>query len=230
MGRKLPSMLQKQVFQEAASCCAFCNEKSVPALEIHHIDEDRTNNAFENLILVCSTCHSKITHGEISQADVLVQKRIMQSQAQSNRTALPHSSQNVTVAHTQNTGIIANVVTIRGKGTPKTNYPNDSIGADTIKNGYIHYLYGRYVECRKGDASFGAIAHSQRFHPGELHRTIRSKFKTQTFFIHVSRFCELVEYMQGRIDQTILGRYNRSRHQPNYQSFEAYRREQLGTA
>ncbi len=230
MGRKLPSMVQKLVFQEAASCCAFCNQSAVTALEIHHIDQDPTNNAIENLILVCSTCHSKITHGEISDTDVIVQKRIIQSQAQANKASPSTAGQSVTVTHTQNSGIIANVVNVGGKRTPKMNYPKDSIGADTLKKGYIDYLYGRYIECRKADTNFGAVAHSLRFHPGELHNTIRAKFKTRTFFIHVARFAELVTYMQERINQTILGKRNRSRGQANYQSFDEYGREQLGEA
>jgi hypothetical protein len=28
--------------------------------EIHHIDENRSNNEFINLLMVCPTCHSKL--------------------------------------------------------------------------------------------------------------------------------------------------------------------------
>lgn len=226
---KISTMTVKQVFQEAASCCSFCNESNVAALEIHHLDEDPNNNVLENLLLVCSTCHSKITHGAISPADATLQKRIIQFQAKTNESATtPTTQQTVTVSNSQNTGIIANVVNIKGRKSQKVSYPADSIGADAIKKGYVDYLYGRYIDWRKKDATFGAFAHAERFHPGELHRTIRSKFKVQTFFIHIARFPELVEYMQGRIDNTILGRRNRSRGIPNYDSFDVFRREQLG--
>jgi hypothetical protein len=227
---KIPSMLSKQVYQEAASCCVFCNESDVAALEIHHLDDDPTRNVLENLLLVCSTCHSKITHGGISPADAQLQKRTIQFQGKKSPGSRSEPRQSVTVSSTQNTGIIANVVNIKGRKPPKLRYPSDSIGADTIKNGYIHYLYGKYIDYRKADTSFGAFAHASRFHPGELHRTIRSKFKAQTFFLHVARFNELVQYMQGRIDQTILGKRNRSRGVPNCGSFEDYQREQLGNA
>ena len=227
---KIPTMILKQVFQEAVSCCSFCDESSVAALEIHHLDEDPSNNTLENLLLVCATCHSKITHGVISTADAHLQKRVVQFQAKVNdRDIPPTAHQTVTVSHTQNTGIIANVVNIKGRKSPKINYPADAIGADAIKKGYVDYLYGRYIDWRKKDVAFGAFAHAQKFHAGELHQTIRSKFKMQTFFIHVARFDELVAYMQGRIDNTILGKRNRSQGIPNYDSFDAFRQEQLGS-
>ncbi len=218
----------KRVFQEAASCCAFCNQQEIAALEVHHIDEDPNNHAIENLLLVCSTCHSKITHAVISTADVLLQKRIIQLQAKTNGVDEKFSSQNLNVSNTQNSGIIANVVNLKGQKTPRMNYPLESIGSDTIKKSYIDYLYGRYIECRKADMSFGAFAHAQRFHPGELHRTIQAKFKAKTFFIHVNRFEELADYIKQRIDNTILGRRNRSKEISNYDSFENFEIEQQG--
>jgi len=224
--KKIPTMLVKRVFQEAASCCSFCNEQDVAALEIHHIDEDPNHNELENLLLVCSSCHSKITHGDVSPADVILQKRIIQFQAKSNHGASTEKSQTVNVSNTNNSGVIANVVNIKGKKSPKMNYPDSAIGADTIRKGYIDYLYGRYLEFRKADKSFCAHSHSRKFLPGELHTTIAKKFKAKTFFIHESRFEELVEYMHGRIDKTILGKRNLSRGTKNYSSFQEYQAEQ----
>lgn len=34
-------------------------------LDVHHIDEDRTNNKVDNLIILCPTCHAKIHRGII---------------------------------------------------------------------------------------------------------------------------------------------------------------------
>lgn len=226
--KKLPTMLVKKVFQEAISCCAFCNESDVTALEIHHIDEDHNHNELENLLLVCSSCHSKITYGDISLSDVVLQKRIIQFQTKSNEEAKTIPSQSVKVDNTNNSGVIANVVNFKGKKTPKMNYPVSSIGSDTVKKGYIDYLYGRYIEFRKADKSFGAHSHSKKFFPGELHSTINKKFKAKTFFIHESRFEELVDYMHARINQTILGKRNRSRNSKNYSSFLDYKIEQTG--
>ena len=103
-------------------------------------------------------------------------------------------------------------------------YPVDSIGADTIKKGYIDYLIKRYYDYRQADASYGGF---RPFSHAEIHTTIQRKFKAKTFFIHVSRFEELSDYIKGRVDQTIQGRNNRSRGIPNYDLFEKYEAEQV---
>ena len=72
---KIPKTLEKRVFQEAGSKCSFCPEAEVVSLEIHHIDGDPSNNAFGNLILVCASCHAKITGGAISKEAVCLKKR-----------------------------------------------------------------------------------------------------------------------------------------------------------
>jgi hypothetical protein len=67
---KLPRTLEKRVFAEAGSKCPFCGEAEVVSLQVHHIDGDPANNSFENLIPPCATCHTKISSGIMSQADV----------------------------------------------------------------------------------------------------------------------------------------------------------------
>ncbi|OPY74596.1 MAG: hypothetical protein A4E65_03772 [Syntrophorhabdus sp. PtaU1.Bin153] len=100
----------------------------------------------------------------------------------------------------------------------------DSIGADTIKKGYIDYLIKRYYDYRQADASYGSF---RPFNHAEIHTTIQRRFKAKTFFIHVSRFEELCDYIKSRVDQTIQGKRNRSRGVLNYDSFEKYEAEQL---
>ena len=73
--KDIPRMTQKRIYQEADSRCAFCREEEVTSLTIHHIDSNPGNNHEENLILVCSNCHGKITHAILSQADVALKKR-----------------------------------------------------------------------------------------------------------------------------------------------------------
>lgn len=72
---RLPKTLEMRVFQEAGAKCAFCAESEVVALEVHHIDGDPANNAFGNLLLVCATCHAKITGGVLSAETVHFRKR-----------------------------------------------------------------------------------------------------------------------------------------------------------
>ena len=42
--------------------CAICNwHEDEDILQVHHIDENRSNNSLNNLIILCPTCHAKIT-------------------------------------------------------------------------------------------------------------------------------------------------------------------------
>lgn len=61
--------------QEINSKCPFCTSTDVGHFEIHHIDEDPGNHKIENLILLCPTCHSKITKGDILIDEVLKVKQ-----------------------------------------------------------------------------------------------------------------------------------------------------------
>lgn len=63
---KVRSILQ----QEINSTCPFCSNSEVGHFQIHHIDENPENNELSNLLLLCPTCHSKITKGDISIKEV----------------------------------------------------------------------------------------------------------------------------------------------------------------
>jgi hypothetical protein len=64
--------LQKEIH----SVCPFCANEDVDHFQTHHIDENPENGEFENLLMVCPTCHSKITKGDIPQSEVtLINKR-----------------------------------------------------------------------------------------------------------------------------------------------------------
>ncbi|EKT84884.1 AAA family ATPase [Leptospira santarosai] len=68
----IPRRIQKLVYQEAGSKCIICSEDDVATLEIHHIDPRSMGggNSLENLLLLCSNCHSKATYGEITQEKI----------------------------------------------------------------------------------------------------------------------------------------------------------------
>lgn len=224
--KTVSALTSKKLYQEADNRCPFCGVEDVAVLEIHHIDGDPSSNKIENLIVVCGNCHSKITRGEISPADVHAKKmELFWTHKASPRRAEKSPRQSVIVSATSvSDSIIANTVTFGRKRSPRMQYPAESIGADTIKKGYIDYLIKRYFDYRKADASYGS---SRPFNHAEIHTTIQRKLKAKTFFIHVSRFAELCDYIKGRVDQTIQGKRNRSRDIPNYDSFEEYEAEQL---
>lgn len=216
--RKIPKVLEKRVFQEASSRCPFCSEAEVASLEIHHIDGNPSNNVLENLLLVCASCHSKITAGVITASEVRDMKaHLSEVRPSATRT---QSTVSVSIANSRFQGDIAHTINkFVTPRAPRPNYPGGSLGADLLRKGYVDYLIAKYYEHRKADASFGKV---RPFSHAELHTTIQRTFGCRTFFIPVARFVEVVEFLQGRIDNTILGKKNRARNVPNYHSYEAH--------
>ena len=49
-------------FQMYKNECAVCGwNEDIDILQVHHIDENRSNNHIENLIILCPNCHMKLT-------------------------------------------------------------------------------------------------------------------------------------------------------------------------
>ncbi len=112
------------------------------------------------------------------------------------------------------------------KRKPKMEYPAGSIGADLLRRNYIRYLAERYFRYREADASFGPKA-ARRFSYAVLFKNIESRFKAPTYFIPIARFDELVDFLQKRIEATILGKKNRARGHRNYETFDAFQLTQV---
>ena len=113
------------------------------------------------------------------------------------------------------------------KRKPKVEYPSGSIGADLVRRNYIRYLTERYFRYREADASFGPKA-VRRFSYAVLFKNVEARFKAPTYFIPVARFDELVDFLQDKIQRTILGKRNRVRGHRNYDSFDEFQLAQAG--
>lgn len=68
--KKLSPKLRSRLQKEVNSVCPFCSNEEVEYFEGHHIDEDRSNTIFQNMILICSICHTKIEEGVIKREQV----------------------------------------------------------------------------------------------------------------------------------------------------------------
>jgi hypothetical protein len=155
MRRRLPKRVEKLIFQEAASRCAFCGETSISTLEIHHIDPLETggSDAPENLILLCASCHDKVEVGQIRHTAVLQAKARLTGGA----TPPPSSSSgsNVIAFRGRNSGIVANVVPAQvrvvGRTAPKLHPPSDVIAADGNMRSYAKYLIDRYHDWKRAE-------------------------------------------------------------------------------
>ena len=111
-------------------------------------------------------------------------------------------------------------VKMGGRSRPKVAYPEGSIGADLDRRNYIRYLVERYNQFRQADSSFGRT--NARFSYAFIFKRIEAEFKAPTYFIPVEHFELLVDYLQSRIDGTILGKRNRSGGQRNYETFDEH--------
>jgi hypothetical protein len=112
-------------------------------------------------------------------------------------------------------------INFAAKRKPKMEYPLGSIGADLLRRNYIRYLTERYFRYREADASFGSKA-VRKFSYAVLFKNIENHFKAPTYFIPVSRFDELVDFLQRKIESTILGKRNRARGHRNYETFDEF--------
>ncbi|EMP03962.1 AAA family ATPase [Leptospira santarosai] len=70
--KSIPRKIQKLAYQEADSKCAICSESDIATLEIHHIASRRMGGGhdLENLLLLCSNCHSKATYNQIPKETI----------------------------------------------------------------------------------------------------------------------------------------------------------------
>jgi hypothetical protein len=118
-------------------------------------------------------------------------------------------------------GIVANNINLSGTKSPRMNYPPGSVGANLHKYNYLAYLVSQYFEFRKADSSYDT-GHARRFHPAEIHTSIRSRFKVKTYFAPEELWEKECLYVKQRIDRTILGKNNSHRGIRNYEPFEEF--------
>lgn len=68
--------MEDRLFGEVDDACALCGERENQALTIHHIDEDRTNNRYDNQIVICHNCHHRFHQAKgISEEQIRNRKR-----------------------------------------------------------------------------------------------------------------------------------------------------------
>lgn len=59
-----------RAFQEYEHKCSVCGwDEDESILEVHHIDENRSNNEIDNLIILCPICHRKLTNHQYELVD-----------------------------------------------------------------------------------------------------------------------------------------------------------------
>lgn len=72
--KNIPAKTRAILQKEIKSICPICTNEDVEHFHIHHIDENPLNNELSNLLMLCPTCHSKITKGDITFDSVIIIK------------------------------------------------------------------------------------------------------------------------------------------------------------
>jgi hypothetical protein len=143
---------------------------------------------------------------------------------------IPTSNPHTTVNIGKNEGIAAHTINnVIYKTTRKKNPPRVSatgtIGSDMLRKNYVSYLVRQYNQFLKiGRESFGDARNvSYSF----LSTRIIQTFKSPANDLPINRFDEVVGFIKGYINDSIVGRNNRSKGWKSYDSFEEFCTQQL---
>ncbi|MGQ0543452.1 MAG: HNH endonuclease [Blastocatellia bacterium] len=212
--------MMKKIFAEAGCVCARCHSGDITILEVHHI-EPRANggsNEAENLIAVCPNCHELITKGEVSHFEVFRLKYdILAKGSKPERAENAPPSNVLHFNRSVNTGIVTNQLTLKtGRKSVKISPPDGSIASDLDKRNYLKYLIDRYNKFKRADRNIG------EFKYGVIYGAIKTEFKCKWDLIPIHLFPRAVEYMQKRIDNTILGKVQRKQGKGRYRSYDEF--------
>lgn len=213
--------------QEIQSICPFCKNTDIGHFQFHHIDENSQNNDPSNLLMLCPTCHSKITKGDILRTEVENKKLdLIHSFKEKNNSMGKIINFNSKVGNAivgNNNKVTLNIK----KETKKSKYPDGCIGSNNAKANYIGYLITRYHEYKEWEVG------KEKMNYAIFQSQLKKKYKigkTRTLY-HVSevKFDDLSTYIQERIDSTVLANVKRSKGQhKNYSSFEEYINQTIG--
>jgi len=73
----IPVKVRQRAQQEIASVCPFCANEEASTFQPHHIDEDPSNSVIENILMLCSNCHTKVHSGLITRDEVVSMKKYL---------------------------------------------------------------------------------------------------------------------------------------------------------
>jgi hypothetical protein len=223
--KPIPARVKALLQQEVNSACPFCSSSEVDHFHVHHIDENPANNDFSNLLMMCTTCHSKVTKGDIPEYDVRRKKMFAHNRLPANVT--PPPARRAIFFESVNNSVVGdnNRVTFKVENKPKNKYPPGCIGYDFLKANYIGYRIGRYNEFKGWEMG------KQGMNYAIFNSILKKQFKmgpTRTIYnLPIERFEELSRFIQHRIDGTKLVRMKTARGETKfYSSFDEYLTQQ----
>ena len=117
------------------------------------------------------------------------------------------------------------IKTTSKKRLPK-GHPPGTIGADMDMHNYVAYLVKRFNEFRRGAQK--TYREKQPYPYSAIHTQIESVFGNPTYYLHQSRFYELVAFLKERINKTPAGLRNQKMGFRSYHTFEEHKSQSGG--
>ncbi len=181
----------------------------------HKIIDTETRNYSTAALLKIKQEHEGQAPAAISPAGTRVAQQLLSNYTQ---ISVVGNSGNVAI---QSPGAIqAKSLTIRTTKTKiSVTSPPGSIGASRELVAYCQHLIDRYQDYQKADRTG-----KTDFKYAAIHLALKRKFGVQWKLLDESQFEEVAAFLQYRIDQTIIGKLNRTKGRPNYSSFDAWQR------
>lgn len=65
-------------FEAYKPFCALCSESERACLDVHHIDQNYTNNVPDNLVILCANCHRKVHRGLIDESELKSKRELVE--------------------------------------------------------------------------------------------------------------------------------------------------------
>lgn len=223
----VPEKIRAGLQQEIDSTCPFCMNTDVGHFQVHHIDENPSNNDVENLLMLCPCCHSKITKGDIPQVKVRGIKRALLDAGDVRRRPASTQTNNFQGSVENSVVGIGNKVTIKTiRKAPKQKYPPGCIGFDVVKANYISYLIRRYHDFKEWEVGKNNMRY--QIFPSQLKRQFKIGSQRTIYNAPEFQFKAICQYIQGRIHKTKLARTKKGVRKL-FQDFDEYVQGQSAT-
>lgn len=214
-------------------CHINARSKGGPRYEPKQTDEER--NSFGNLVLMCGTHHDTIDkEPKIYTADIISEMKLnhekkgrieIQPDDSIFASVLLNDYRHIHISNNSGNVIVNSPGAIQGNTvnikTVRKNIqvmpPEGTISNDFKMRGYIKHLIDRYHEFACDDPTRKA-----NFFYGALYGNIKKNFGVKWDFVPITRFEDLVDYLQKRINKTRQACINKGRGHKSYSSFEEF--------
>lgn len=221
--RKKPSQRVRALLQkEINSKCPFCSNEDVDTFEVHHLNEHPDDDRFDNELMVCPICHSKINVGTIPRNAVFQKKyELMNASKQKQSIGQSPSDMKITQINSgDNVVQAAGNVTIkmtRGRRSKAAVPISGVVGTSPRERAYVKHLYDRLFDYKKAIRGYDAARAGRT-----IARYVRNAFGSTWTYVPIDRFGELVELLQKKIDETPIGRKHLKEGTKAYSKFEEF--------